>query len=460
VKDLNNIKNIYFLGIGGIGMSALARYFSRTGKNVAGYDRTPATLTRQLEEEGIAIHYEDSVKLIPLPFQSASETLVILTPAVPLDHSEYLWFRTNGFSILKRSEILGQITSSYKTVAVAGTHGKTTISTMITFIMSRSKQGCSAFLGGIAKNFNSNLLMNPESKWMVTEADEFDRSFLQLHPYVGVVTAMDADHLDIYGNASAMQNAFNNYVSQIDRDGILLMKKDLPLKADLVPKKTYTYSLQGKSDFYAENIRLENKRYTFDLAGPSIAIKNLSLEHPGLLNVENAVAASSVCALLGIEEDIIRKALSEFTGILRRFDYQIKTDELVFIDDYAHHPKEIEATLKSVRELYPDKKITGIFQPHLYSRTRDFAEDFAESLSLLDRLLLLDIYPARELPIDGVTSEIIFRNVTVDDKLLCTKQDVLGIIEVSPVEVLITLGAGDIDKLVEPLRELLLERIS
>ncbi|HMA63816.1 MAG TPA: Mur ligase family protein, partial [Chitinispirillaceae bacterium] len=352
------------------------------------------------------------------------------------------------------------ITSSYKTVAVAGTHGKTTISTMITFIMSRSKQGCSAFLGGIAKNFNSNLLMNPESKWMVTEADEFDRSFLQLHPYVGVVTAMDADHLDIYGNASAMQNAFNNYVSQIDRDGILLMKKDLPLKVDLVPKKTYTYSLQGKSDFYAENIRLENKRYTFDLAGPSIAIKNLSLEHPGLLNVENAVAASSVCALLGIEEDIIRKALSEFTGILRRFDYQIRTDELVFIDDYAHHPKEIEATLKSVRELYPDKKITGIFQPHLYSRTRDFAEDFAESLSLLDRLLLLDIYPARELPIDGVTSEIIFRNVTVDDKLLCTKQDVLGIIEVSPVEVLITLGAGDIDKLVEPLRELLLERIS
>src|SRR5512133_604696 len=369
-------------------MSSLARSSSRTGKNVAGYDRTPAPLTRPLEEEGISIHYEDSVKLIPLSFQSPSDTLVILTPAVPRDHSEYLWFSNNGFSILKRSEILGQITSSYKTVAVAGTHGKTTISTMITFIMSRSKQGCSAFLGGIAKNFNSNLLMNPESKWMVTEADEFDRSFLQLHPYVGVVTAMDADHLDIYGNASAMQNAFNNYVSQIDRDGILLMKKDLPLKVDLVPKKTYTYSLQGKSDFYAENIRLENKRYTFDLTGPSIEIKNLSLEHPGLLNVENAVAASSVCALLGIEEDIIRRALAEFTGILRRFDYQIKTDELVFIDDYAHHPKEIEATLKSVRELYHDKKITGIFQPHLYSRTRDFAEDFAESLSLLDRLLL------------------------------------------------------------------------
>jgi UDP-N-acetylmuramate--alanine ligase len=325
--------------------------------------------------------------------------------------------------------------------------------------MSRSSQGCSAFLGGIAKNFNSNLLMNSDSKWMVTEADEFDRSFLQLHPCVGVVTAMDADHLDIYGNASAMQNAFSNYVSQINHDGILLMKKDLPLKADLLPKKTYTYSLQGKSDFYAENIRLENKRYTFDLTGPSIEIKNLSLEHPGLLNVENAVAASSVCALLGIEEDIIRRALAEFTGILRRFDYQIKTDELVFIDDYAHHPKEIEATLKSVRELYPDKRITGIFQPHLYSRTRDFAEDFAKSLSLLDRLILLDIYPARELPIEGVTSEIIFRNVTIDDKLLCTKKDILRIIGESPVEVLITLGAGDIDKMVEPLRELLLERI-
>jgi UDP-N-acetylmuramate--alanine ligase len=460
VKDLTTISNIYFLGIGGIGMSALARYFSQTGKNVAGYDRTPTPLTRQLSAEGILIHYDDSVDLIPQDFNDPHKTLVILTPAIPRDHSEYNYLKDNGFEIIKRSQMLGLITSGHKTVAVAGTHGKTTVSTMIAWIMSNSKAGCSAFLGGISKNFNGNLVTRENSEWMVTEADEFDRSFLQLHPYAGVITAMDPDHLDIYGNAESMFEAFNSYAGQIDRNGILLMKEGLPLDEKVRPAHTYTYSLSGAGDFHAINIRLENRRYTFDLKGPFASIQDISLEHPGVVNVENAVAASAVCTLLGVDDNTIRESLARFSGILRRFDYQIKTEDLVYIDDYAHHPREIEATLVSVRKLYPDKKITGIFQPHLYTRTRDFAEGFARSLSLLDRLILLDIYPARELPIEGVQSEMIFRDVTIKNKVLCKKEDVLSLLEKSQIEVLITLGAGDIDKLVVPIRQLLLKRIN
>jgi UDP-N-acetylmuramate--alanine ligase len=294
---------------------------------------------------------------------------------------------------------------------------------------------------------------------MVTEADEFDRSFLRLYPYAAVVTAMDPDHLDIYGTEKSMQEAFQSFIDQVNPEGVLLVKTDLPLITNRMQANTFTYSLNGKSDFCAENILLKNQRYYFDIAGRGIRIKNLSLEHPGLVNVENAVAAASMAALLKIDENTIRNALATFTGIQRRFDYQLKSDSVVYIDDYAHHPKEIEATLKSVRELYPDKKITGIFQPHLYSRTRDFAAEFAESLSLLDRLLLLDIYPARELPIKGVTSEIIFRNVSIRDKIMCKKEDIIGILDQSEIEVLITLGAGDIDKLVQPVKELLLKRI-
>jgi UDP-N-acetylmuramate--alanine ligase len=459
VKDIENIRNIYFLGIGGIGMSALARYFRVTGKSVAGYDRTPTALTEQLAAEGIAVHYEDSPECIPPLFREPENTLVVLTPAVPGDHAELAYFREHKFSIRKRAEILGLITRNHKTVAVAGTHGKTTVSTMIAHIMAQGSEGCNAFLGGISRNFKSNLVINAKSDWVVTEADVFDRSFLQLYPYAAVVTAMDPDHLDIYGNARSMQDAFNLFIGQISAKGLLLMKKGLPVVSSSLPARTFTYSLNDKSDFHADNVRLENFRYHFDLIGPGALLKNLSIEHPGLVNVENAVAASALAILLGIDPEQIRKSLKTFSGIQRRFDYQIKTDDVVYIDDYAHHPREIEATLKSVRELYPSRKITGIFQPHLYSRTRDFAKGFAESLSLLDSLILLEIYPAREIPIEGVTSELIFKDVAIREKILCSKSQLLDVLRKNQPEVLITLGAGDIDKFVEPIKQLLLKRL-
>jgi UDP-N-acetylmuramate--alanine ligase len=458
VNNLNTIQHIYFLGIGGIGMSALARYFNATGKNVAGYDRTPTALTRHLSMEGIAVHYDDSPGLIPPLFKSPENTWIVLTPAVPHDHAELAYFKQHHFTIYKRSAMLGLIARNHKTVAVAGTHGKTTVSTMIAHIMAQSSVGCNAFLGGISKNFNSNLVLNAQTNWVVTEADEFDRSFLQLHPYAAVVTSMDADHLDIYGTAELMQEAFNLFIGQIDRQGLLLMKTGMPVKNSALPARTFSYSLSGNSDFYADNIRLEQGRYHFDLIGPDILLKDLSLEHPGLVNVENAVAATAMAVLLHIDHQQIRSALETFSGIKRRFDYHIKTDKIVYIDDYAHHPREIEATLKSVCELYPGKKITGVFQPHLYTRTRDFAAGFAESLSLLDRLILLDIYPARELPIEGVTSEIIFSKVLLTDKVMCSKSQLLEILRHTNIEILITLGAGDIDSFVEPIKQLLLKQ--
>jgi UDP-N-acetylmuramate--alanine ligase len=458
VNGLNNIKHVYFLGIGGIGMSALARYFHTTGKTVAGYDRTPTALTLQLSSEGIAVHYDDSPEFIPLPFRSPENTWVVFTPALPGDHSELAYFKDHHFKIYKRSEILGLITRGHKTVAVAGTHGKTTVSTMIAHIMTRSGPGCNAFLGGISKNFNSNLVLNAQSNWVVAEADEFDRSFLQLHPYAAVITAMDPDHLDIYGTVESMQTAFNNFIGQIDREGLLIMKKGLPVDSSKIPARTYTYSLNSNSDFHADSIHMENRRYHFDLIGPGIMLKDLSIEHPGLVNVENAVAATAIAVLLQLDHQQIRLALEVFSGIQRRFDYHINREKIVYIDDYAHHPKEIEATLKSIRELYPGKKITGVFQPHLYTRTRDFAKGFAESLSLLDRLILLDIYPARELPIEGVTSEIIFRNVHIKEKLMCRKEQLIDTLLKTNIEILVTLGAGDIDNYVEPIKQLLLKR--
>lgn len=460
MKILATIKNIYFLGIGGIGMSALARYFRLSGKNVAGYDRTKTPLTEQLESEGINIHYKDDLRLIPTEHLSASDTLIIYTPAVPQDHSEFIHFKKYGFQLYKRSQVLGLISGDYKTVAVAGTHGKTTVSTMIAHIMWESIEGCNAFLGGISKNFNSNLAVNNSSNWIVTEADEFDRSFLQLFPYAAVITAMDPDHLDIYGTPEAMNESFRQFTSQIDRSGLALIKHGLPLDKDVLPKRTFSYSLHGESDFFAENIRLEGITYHFDLKGPGIVIRDISLEHPGLVNVENAVAASAITSLLGIDQGQIRKSLSGFTGIQRRFDYKIKSPEITYIDDYAHHPGEIEATLKSVKEMYPGKKITGVFQPHLYSRTRDLADGFAESLGLLDRLILLDIYPARELPLEGVSSDLIFRKVKLNQKMMCSKDQLLSLLDSMPLEILITLGAGDIDKLVEPISGMLEKKVS
>jgi len=453
VIDLNEIQRVYFLGIGGIGMSALARYFRATGKQVAGYDRTRTDLSLLLEKEGMEVHYEDSVDMIPSGYRSPDNSLVVHTPAVPSDHTELFYFRSHGFTICKRSEVLGVITRTKKTLAVAGTHGKTTVSTMIAYLMTKAGKGCSAFLGGISRNFGSNLVLDLKSEWVVAEADEFDRSFLRLFPQAAVITAMDPDHLDIYGNAREMTEAFNKFTGQISRDGILLMKYGLPLRNTVMPGHVYTYSLRNEGDFHAEKIRLHNRQYHFDLRGPGVNIEDISLIHPGLVNVENAVAACSLSVLLGIEPGRIRQAMKDFSGIHRRFEYHINTDEMVFIDDYAHHPREIEATILSLRDLYPDKKLTGVFQPHLFTRTRDFAAGFAESLSLLDALILLDIYPARELPIEGIDAKIIFDKVKLSDKILCRKEELLKELEKRRPEVLITLGAGDIDKLVEPIKK-------
>jgi UDP-N-acetylmuramate--alanine ligase len=454
VIKLNKIHNVYFLGIGGIGMSALARFFHTNGMQVAGYDRTPTHLTEQLIAEGIDVHFKDLPALIPERFRSPENTLIVLTPAIPNDHTELEYFRKNNFVINKRSQILGLITRDKKTIAVAGTHGKTTVSTMIAHILSGSTMGCSAFLGGISRNYKTNLLLNPQSEWMVAEADEFDRSFLQLHPQIAVVTAIDPDHLDIYGNPVVLNEAFDQFIGQINSLGFLLMKNGLRLNPANMPSRVFTYSLQESTDFYADNIQLVNKKYHFDLIGPDTTIRDISLIHPGLINVENAVAAASVATLLDINPDMIRRSMENFLGITRRFEIHIETERIVYIDDYAHHPKELEATINSVRDLYPGKKITGIFQPHLYSRTRDLADGFAQSLSLLDELILLDIYAAREKPIEGISAETIFAKVTQKNKTRCSRQDLIQVLRNREIEVLITLGAGDIDTFVEPIKEL------
>ena len=459
MKELDTIRQVYFLGIGGIGMSALARYFKADRKQVAGYDRVATDLTRELEKEGIMIHYADSADLIPQAFKVPRHTLVVMTPAIPADHSELAYFRSLGYAISKRSEVLGLITRNKKTIAVAGTHGKTTVSSMIAYLMSRAGPGCSAFLGGIARNFNSNLVLDRNSEWMVAEADEFDRSFLQLSPWAAVVTAMDPDHLDIYGNVGDMQVAYNQFISKINTEGILLYKHGLPLKPSALPARVHTYSLRDAGDFHAENVSLRNRQYHFDLTGPGTRMRDISLLHPGIVNVENAVAACSLAVLSGLDPERVRTAMAGFTGIRRRFEYHINSENLVFIDDYAHHPREIEATLLSLRELYPDKKLTGIFQPHLYSRTRDLADSFAESLDLLDDLILLDIYPARELPVQGVSSELIYNKVKHASKTMCSKEGLLRELKQRKPEVLITLGAGDIDGLVEPIKDQLLKRV-
>lgn len=435
-------------------MSALARYFKATGLQVAGYDRTSTELTIQLESEGILVHYEDDPSLIPPVFRTTAGTLVVMTPAVPQDHTELAFFRSGGYQVYKRSEILGLITQCSKTIAVAGTHGKTTVSTMIAHLMTHAGPGCNAFLGGISRNFNSNLVLHPNSEWVVAEADEFDRSFLRLFPKAAVVTSMDPDHLDIYGEVSEMEAAFNQFIAQISKDGILLLKHGLPVRRDVMPATMFTYDIYGKGDFHPVNIRLVNRQYHFDIKCPGTTIRDITLIHPGLVNVENATAACAMAFLLGLEPEKIKLAMVNFSGIQRRFEYHINTGRMVLIDDYAHHPKEIEATLISLRELYPDKKLTGIFQPHLYTRTRDLADEFAGSLGLLDELILLDIYPARELPIPGVTSELIFNQVKLDNKTLCNKDQLVGELKKRHIEVLITLGAGDIDKLVEPIAEM------
>ena len=458
--NLEQIDNVYFVGIGGIGMSALARYFLSLKKVVAGYDRTETSLTKELVKEGMKIHYRDNANLIPTEFKN-SNTLVIYTPAVSSNHSELIFFNSNDFEVKKRAEVLGIISLSNDVLAIAGTHGKTTTSTMVSHLLKCSDLDCNAFLGGISLNYNNNLLLSDRSKYVVVEADEYDRSFLQLNPKGAIITSMDADHLDIYGTFEEYKKAFLQFSSQIRTDGFLIVKKELELGKFRSDIKVYTYSLDKEADFYAKNIAIKNGVYHYDVITPNVVYKDIELGFPGLLNVENSIGAIAMATLLHVGEDDIRKAMRSFKGVQRRFEYHIKNDQLVFIDDYGHHPEELRYTIESVRKMFPHKKLTGIFQPHLYSRTRDFAVEFASSLSLLDELILLDIYPAREKPIPGVSSEMIIQKVTAPVKHLCLKSDLLSFMnKLSMPEVMITMGAGDIDTFVEPIKQLLLKRLN
>ena len=451
--ELNKIQSVYFVGIGGIGMSALARYFKANGFNVEGYDRTPTLLTSELEREGIGIHFEDNINLIKEDFRNPTNTLVVYTPAIPKGHEELNYFIDKGFDVKKRSQVLGILTREHKGVCVAGTHGKTTISTMISHLLKQSEVDCSAFLGGVSQNYKTNLLLSDTSDYVVLEADEFDRSFLQLTPFLALISSADADHLDIYGDDLSVKSSFKEFASLVKDGGILLSKFEVELDFESRAEvRHYTYSMNNtKADFYAENIRLDKGLYVFDLVTPDDKYLNLKLGIPALVNVENAVGACSAAIISGVKYEELLKSLPDFKGIRRRFDIRLKTDQFVLIDDYAHHPEEIKATINSVRALYPDQRITGVFQPHLFSRTKDFHKEFAESLSLLDELIMLDIYPARELPMEGVSSEMILDLVGIDVKKISTKADLYDEIEGLKPEVLLMMGAGDIDKEIDKL---------
>ena len=440
--DLSKLQHIYFLGIGGIGMSALARYFVAKGIKVSGYDKTETPLTNQLQNEGIKIHFEDNINLLDEDID-----IVIYTPAIPSTHKEFLFFKDNNFTILKRSEVLGLITQNSIGIGIAGTHGKTTISTMTSHLLKQSDIDCSAFLGGISKNYQSNLLLSAKSEYVVIEADEFDRSFLKLEPQIAAISSIDADHLDIYGDKNELKKSFEDYIRKLKPNGILIYKKGLDLK---IPEniRSFTYSLQQGSDFYADNIRIEDSAYVFDFYSENQNIKDIKMLYPGLHNIENACLAIAIALLCGVKQDEIKEAILSFQGVNRRFDVRIKSEKITYIDDYAHHPEELKACITSVRALYADKKITGIFQPHLFSRTRDFANEFAKSLELLDVVVLLDIYPARELPIEGITSEMLLGKIKNKEKYLLDKSEILNFIDEKSPEVLLTLGAGDIDQLV------------
>ncbi|MCU4177121.1 UDP-N-acetylmuramate--L-alanine ligase [Carboxylicivirga sp. N1Y90] len=458
--QLKDIKSVYFIGIGGIGMSALARFFKYEGKEVAGYDRTQTDLTHKLEVEGISIHYTDDVDLISSTFKQQLSCLVVYTPAVPKDHTELNFFRDNGFTVKKRAEVLGLLTQGMDGICVAGTHGKTTISSMTAHLLKQSKVGCNAFLGGITNNYKTNFLHDVKSPYVVLEADEFDRSFLHLKPHFALVSAMDADHLDIYGDAEQVYAAFNEFVSLIGAGGALLHKVGLPINEPDEEVEIFTYSLDEEGDFYPTNLHLKNGLYQFDLQSPFGKISNVTLGIPGLVNVENAVGAMGLALLSGVEEDEIREALPKFSGIKRRFEYHVREEGMVYIDDYAHHPEEINATVKSVRAIYPEKELTVVFQPHLFTRTQDFAEGFAKALDKCDQIFLLDIYPARELPIEGVNSEMILKLMESEKVKVVKKEALLDeLLKVKP-ELVLSLGAGDIDKLVPSLAEGLKDSIS
>ena len=450
---IDNFSNIYFIGIGGIGMSNLARYFLSKQKSVAGYDRVATSLTKTLKQEGANIHYTDDVESIPTQFLNAQTTLVVYTPAIPSTHAEFTYFTQNGFTIMKRAQVLGQITKLSNAICCAGTHGKTTVSSMVAHILRQSEVDCNAFLGGILKNYNSNLLLSDSSDITVVEADEYDRSFHWLHPWIAIITSASPDHLDIYHTAESYRESFEKFTELIRKEGYLIMRKDIPVTPQCHSSvKQYNYSLSS-GDFHAENIRIGSGVLLFDFVYPEGTIKDINLGVPVLINVENAIAAAGAAWISGVHPEEIKTALSSYMGAKRRFDIRFKSDNIVIIDDYAHHPDEVEASISSIKKLYENKKITGIFQPHLYSRTRDFADAFAHCISLLDELILLVIYPAREEPIDGVSSQLIFDKVTVQNKAMASKEDVINILKKDQHDVVVTIGAGDVESLIPEIEQ-------
>ena len=446
--------DIYFIGIGGIGMSAIARFCKFKGYKVSGYDRTESELTRALVAEGIDVHYQDDCSFVP---ESVEDTLVIYTPAVPADMGELVYVREKGYRVIKRSQMLGELTKGETCLAVAGTHGKTTTSTMVAHILTEGSNGCSAFLGGISKNYDTNMLVS-ETPTVVVEADEFDRSFLQLHPAIAAITSIDADHLDIYGTYENVVLAFKEFASQVSE--AVIMKYGLPIRKDEIDAKVFTYHFNDeRADFRCSNLRLdESGHYIYDLVYPGGTLSDIRVGALGWINVENSIAAAAICLCYGMDGQKVRKAISSFEGAKRRLDLQLSKDGMTYIDDYAHHPAELAGAISSVRQIFPGRKITGIFQPHLYSRTRDFAPEFAEALSGLDKLILLNIYPARELPIEGVSSEIIFKDVTCPQKVLIDRNELMDYLEKEEVDVLLTLGAGDIDRFIDSIAEMLAKR--
>lgn len=452
-------KLFYFLGVGGIGMSALARYFHHYGKTVAGYDKTSTELTGRLMNEGIQCHFKEDVDQLKhlLSGYGKNEVLIVYTPAVPVDHQEYIYLKENGYEILKRSQVLGEITRQFKTIAIGGTHGKTTTTTLVTHLLKSAGLNCFSFMGGISRNYDTNLLLgetNDQDAYVVVEADEYDRSFLTLEPYIAVITSSDADHLDIYGDESHVKESYRLFAEKVKPEGVLIVKKNVDNDLRLTNKRLI-YSLNLNTEYCASNIEVKDAQFHYDIQSPVEAINGVTLGVPGLHNVENAIAAVAVAQQLGVKADIIREALRSFKGVKRRFDYRVRNTDRVYVDDYAHHPEELKATIGSLRKLYPGKKITGIFQPHLFSRTRDFADGFAESLDMLDDCVLLEIYPAREKPIDGVNSALLISKMKISQKQVLSKEQAIEYVREQKPEVLVTMGAGDIDTLAGPLEKLL-----
>ncbi|MBP5619254.1 MAG: UDP-N-acetylmuramate--L-alanine ligase [Bacteroidaceae bacterium] len=454
--DLNDIKAVYFIGIGGIGMSAIARYFLHKGIVVAGYDKTPSDLTKKLCVEGAKVHYEDNIELIPKECKDKNSCLIVYTPAVPKDHKELVFFQAGGFEIQKRAQVLGTLTRSLKGLCVAGTHGKTTTSSMAAHILHQSHVDCNAFLGGITKNYGTNYILSHSSPYVVIEADEFDRSFHWLSPYASVITATDADHLDIYNTEEAYLESFQKYTTLIQPNGFLILHENLKMKAS--PQKgvtTYTYSRE-KGDFHAEKVKIGNGEISFDLVSPLGDIQGIQLGVPVAINIENGIAAMALAQISGATSEEIKAAMASFQGVDRRFDFRIRSDKMVYLSDYAHHPAEIRQSIISIKQLYEGKHIKAIFQPHLYTRTRDFYKDFADSLSLLDDIVIVDIYPAREKPIPGITSALIYDNLRPGvQKQLCTKDEICDIVRQGGFDVLVTLGAGDIEDYADKITEIL-----